>query len=88
MIYNHEIYVFNLSPATLFVNAQAKKNPALSPFINETSTAISNFMAMNSCGFNHEESSRERERDHSEGIKGLERRNDITAKHWHELKHG
>lgn len=28
LINNHEIYVFNLSPATLFVNAQAKKTPS------------------------------------------------------------
>lgn len=30
----------------------------------------------------------ERERGHSEGIKGLERRINISAKDWHALKHG
>lgn len=77
-----------LSTAPLIVNAQAKKPPALSPFINGTSTVISNFMAMNSCGFSQEEFSTERERGHSEGIKGLERRINSSAKDWHALKHG
>lgn len=47
-------------------------------------------MAMNLCRFSQEESSRERERErvHSEGNKGLEKRIDISAKDWIALKHG
>lgn len=56
-------------------------------FINETSTSISNFMAMNP-GFSQEGSSRQRESAHSEGNKGLKRIIDISAKDWHALKHG
>lgn len=55
LIYNSKIYAFTARPSCTLI-------PALSPFINETSVAISHFMAMNSCGFSQEESSRETER--------------------------
>lgn len=44
LIYNSKIYAFNARPSCTLI-------PALSPFRNETSVAISHFMAMNSCGW-------------------------------------
>lgn len=63
LIYNSKIYALNSqhSPTDCECSCKPPPPPALSPFINGTSTAISNFMAMNSCGFSQEESSRERE---------------------------
>lgn len=70
-------------------SSQIKSKQLFFHFVNEPSTAISNFTAMNPCGF---WSGRDQQKSgggvHSEGSKGLERRIDMSAKDWRAYKHG